>query len=156
MAAFRHNHKPRVWDGGHQRFGTRRRRQHILVADQHQGRNGDGGKMRAAVGSCDDGFLLPRHRLDTNLQPHADIERDELFVILMGGVQQDRRKDFLQHIPKISLPRPGDQRPALRRAFATARPAATMFSAGLADPRMKIEIEVTARRRAASQQETST
>ena len=46
--------------------------------------------------------------------------------------------------------------PALRRAFATARPAATMFSAGLADPRMKIEIEVTARRRAASQQETST
>ena len=27
--------------------------------------------------------------------------------------------------------------------------AATMFAAGLADPRMKIEIEVTARRRAA-------
>jgi enamine deaminase RidA (YjgF/YER057c/UK114 family) len=27
------------------------------------------------------------------------------------------------------------------------RPAATMFSAGLADPRMKIEIEATARKR---------
>jgi enamine deaminase RidA (YjgF/YER057c/UK114 family) len=34
--------------------------------------------------------------------------------------------------------------PALREAFARARPAATMLQAGLADPRMKIEIEVTA------------
>jgi len=34
--------------------------------------------------------------------------------------------------------------PALRRAFADVRPAATMIEAGLADPRMKIEIEVTA------------
>ena len=32
----------------------------------------------------------------------------------------------------------------LRERFAVARPAATMISAGLADPRMKIEIEVTA------------
>jgi enamine deaminase RidA (YjgF/YER057c/UK114 family) len=38
--------------------------------------------------------------------------------------------------------------PALRRAFATAPPAATMIVAGLLDPRMRIEIEVTARRRA--------
>jgi len=38
--------------------------------------------------------------------------------------------------------------PVLRRYFAEARPAATMISAGLADPRMKIEIEVTAHRRA--------
>jgi enamine deaminase RidA (YjgF/YER057c/UK114 family) len=37
--------------------------------------------------------------------------------------------------------------PSLRRAFGEARPAATMISAGLADPRMRIEIEVTARRR---------
>ena len=35
--------------------------------------------------------------------------------------------------------------PVLRRWFGDIRPAATMFSAGLADPRMKIEIEVTAR-----------
>lgn len=40
--------------------------------------------------------------------------------------------------------------PALRQAFGQARPAATMFQAGLADPRMKIEIEVTARRPAAA------
>jgi enamine deaminase RidA (YjgF/YER057c/UK114 family) len=36
--------------------------------------------------------------------------------------------------------------PVLRRAFGEARPAATMIAAGLADPRMRIEIEVTARR----------
>ena len=38
--------------------------------------------------------------------------------------------------------------PALRRAFEAVRPAATMICAGLADPRMRIEIEVTARRAA--------
>jgi len=39
--------------------------------------------------------------------------------------------------------------PVLRRYFGEIRPAATMISAGLADPRMRIEIEVTARKRAA-------
>ena len=34
--------------------------------------------------------------------------------------------------------------PVLREAFGEVRPAATMIEAGLADPRMKIEIEVTA------------
>lgn len=34
--------------------------------------------------------------------------------------------------------------PALRAYFGAAGPAATMLVAGLADPRMKIEIEVTA------------
>jgi enamine deaminase RidA (YjgF/YER057c/UK114 family) len=37
--------------------------------------------------------------------------------------------------------------PVLRQYFGEVRPAATMISAGLADPRMRIEIEVTARRR---------
>ncbi len=36
--------------------------------------------------------------------------------------------------------------PVLRRYFGDIRPAATMISAGLADPRMRIEVEVTARR----------
>ena len=35
--------------------------------------------------------------------------------------------------------------PVLRRYFGDVRPAATMIQAGLADPRMRIEIEVTAR-----------
>jgi enamine deaminase RidA (YjgF/YER057c/UK114 family) len=34
--------------------------------------------------------------------------------------------------------------PVLRKYFGEVRPAATMLSAGLADPRIKIEIEVTA------------
>jgi len=37
--------------------------------------------------------------------------------------------------------------PVLRRWFGDVRPAAMMISAGLADPRMRIEIEVTARKR---------
>jgi len=37
--------------------------------------------------------------------------------------------------------------PVLRKYFGEVRPAATMISAGLADPRMKIEIEVTAQKR---------
>jgi enamine deaminase RidA (YjgF/YER057c/UK114 family) len=40
--------------------------------------------------------------------------------------------------------------PVLRRYFGEIRPAATMISAGLADPRMRIEIEVTARKRQAA------
>jgi enamine deaminase RidA (YjgF/YER057c/UK114 family) len=36
--------------------------------------------------------------------------------------------------------------PVLRRVFGDIRPAATMIAAGLSDSRMKIEIEVTARR----------
>lgn len=38
--------------------------------------------------------------------------------------------------------------PILRKYFGEIRPAAMMIAAGLADPRMKIEIEVTARRQA--------
>jgi enamine deaminase RidA (YjgF/YER057c/UK114 family) len=39
--------------------------------------------------------------------------------------------------------------PVLRKYFGASRPAMTMISAGLLDPRMQIEIEVTARLRAA-------
>lgn len=39
--------------------------------------------------------------------------------------------------------------PALRRAFGDVRPAATMFVAALIDKRIKVEIEVTARRQSA-------
>ena len=38
--------------------------------------------------------------------------------------------------------------PVLRRHFGEIRPAATMFCANLLDPRIRIEIEVTARKRA--------
>lgn len=41
--------------------------------------------------------------------------------------------------------------PVLRQHFGEVRPAAMMISAGLADPRMKIEIEVTAIRQGSAQ-----
>jgi len=40
--------------------------------------------------------------------------------------------------------------PAMGKAFGDVRPACTMMVVGLADPRMKIEIEVTALRRKAA------
>jgi enamine deaminase RidA (YjgF/YER057c/UK114 family) len=49
------------------------------------------------------------------------------------------------------LPDRGDFEPCwplLRGAFGESRPAATMMQCGLSDPRMRIEIEVTARLRA--------
>lgn len=45
--------------------------------------------------------------------------------------------------------------PALRQAFERARPAATMMVVGLSDPRMKIEIEVTAKREPGTSNRTS-
>jgi enamine deaminase RidA (YjgF/YER057c/UK114 family) len=48
------------------------------------------------------------------------------------------------------LPNPADFEPCwpvLRRRLGDARPAATMISAGLVDPRIRIEIEVTALKR---------
>ncbi|MDP3137219.1 MAG: RidA family protein [Burkholderiaceae bacterium] len=41
--------------------------------------------------------------------------------------------------------------PVMRKYLGEVRPAATMISAGLVDPRMKIEIEVTARARVPEQ-----
>jgi enamine deaminase RidA (YjgF/YER057c/UK114 family) len=43
--------------------------------------------------------------------------------------------------------------PILRKHFGEVRPAATMISAGLSDPRMRIEIEVTARKRSGDSEE---
>ena len=55
----------------------------------------------------------------------------------------------LQDVVRVTyvLPNGGDFEqcwPVLRKYFGDVRPAAMMISAGLADPRMKIEIEVTA------------
>ena len=50
---------------------------------------------------------------------------------------------------RFMFPNRGDFEPCwevLRNAFGEARPAATMITCGLLDPRIRIEIEVTARR----------
>ena len=58
----------------------------------------------------------------------------------------------LEHIVRVHyiLPKAEDFPacwPVLKKFLSDARPAATMFVAGLADPRMKIEIEVTGKKR---------
>jgi enamine deaminase RidA (YjgF/YER057c/UK114 family) len=58
----------------------------------------------------------------------------------------------LQDVVRVTyvLPQTADFEPCwpvLRQYFGEVRPAAMMISAGLADPRMKIEIEVTAIKR---------
>jgi enamine deaminase RidA (YjgF/YER057c/UK114 family) len=58
----------------------------------------------------------------------------------------------LQDVVRVTyvLPQTADFEPCwpvLRKYFDEVRPAAMMISAGLADPRMKIEIEVTALKR---------
>jgi enamine deaminase RidA (YjgF/YER057c/UK114 family) len=61
-----------------------------------------------------------------------------------------RRADVVR--VRYILPRVEDFEPCwpvLRKYFGEVRPAATMIVAGLADPRMKIEIEVTARKASA-------
>jgi len=55
----------------------------------------------------------------------------------------------LEHVVRVMyiLPQADDFSkcwPVLKKYFGTVRPAATMISAGLANPRMKIEIQVTA------------
>ncbi len=58
-----------------------------------------------------------------------------------------RRADIVR--VRYILPRVEDFEPCwpiLRGYFGEARPAATMIAAGLSDPRMKIEIEVTAKK----------
>ncbi len=61
-----------------------------------------------------------------------------------------RRADVVR--VRYILPRVEDFEPCwpvLRKYFGEVRPAATMIVAGLADPRMKVEIEVTARKASA-------
>ena len=64
--------------------------------------------------------------------------------------QADASVDDIVRVRYI-LPRREDFEPCwpvLKEYLGSVRPAATMIQAGLSDPRMKIEIEVTARRRA--------
>jgi enamine deaminase RidA (YjgF/YER057c/UK114 family) len=76
-------------------------------------------------------------------------QADQCFRTIAGVLEQAGAS--LRNIVRVHyiLPDASDFPPCwpiLRKHLGDIRPAATMFSAGLADPRMKIEIEVTARR----------
>ena len=77
------------------------------------------------------------------------VQADQCFLNIAKALQQAGAS--LKNVVRVHYILPvADDFPAcwpvLRRHLGDVRPAATMFSAGLADPRMKIEIEVTARR----------
>ena len=73
--------------------------------------------------------------------------RNALMTIEKALKEAGATRDDVTRVRYI-LPDPGDFEPCwplLSKAFAKARPAATMISAGLMTPEMKIEIEATAR-----------
>ncbi len=73
--------------------------------------------------------------------------RNTLITIGKAFEQAGASLDDVTRVRYI-LPDPADFEPCwpvLSEAFARARPAATMITAGLMTPEMKIEIEVTAR-----------
>ncbi len=78
------------------------------------------------------------------------VQADQCFKNIIAALQQAGAS--LQDVVRVTyvLPISADFEPCwpvLRTYFGEVRPAAMMISAGLADPRMKIEIEVTALKR---------
>ncbi len=77
------------------------------------------------------------------------VQADQTFLNIKAAME---KAGFgLEHIVRVHyiLPKSEDFQacwPTLKKYLGDIRPAATMFVAGLADPRMKIEIEVTGRR----------
>lgn len=74
----------------------------------------------------------------------------QTFANIEAALQQ--ADSSLQDVVRVTyiLPDPADFEkcwPVLREHLGEVRPAATMFSADLVEPRIKIEIEVTARKR---------
>ena len=76
-------------------------------------------------------------------------QAEQVLRNIAGALEQaDASLDDVVRV-RYLLPHAGDFEacwPALRRAFAVALPAATMQVCALSDERMKIEIEVTARK----------
>lgn len=86
---------------------------------------------------------------DTMTMPESVVDqcRNALKTIEKALAEAGATLDDVTRVRYI-LPDPADFEPCwpvLSEAFATARPAATMMVAGLMNPEMKIEIEVTAR-----------
>ena len=78
------------------------------------------------------------------------VEQAEQCLRNIGAALEEAGSGFLDVVRvRYLLPDRADFEPCwpvLRRVFGEVRPAATMMMCGLADPRMKIEIEVYARR----------
>jgi len=83
--------------------------------------------------------------------PDGVVEQAEQCLRNVAAALSEAGSSFAEVVRvRYLLPDRGDFEPCwplLRRAFGQARPAATMQECGLSDPRMRIEIEVTARKR---------
>ncbi len=92
------------------------------------------------------GFDYATMRISDDVREQAAQAVDNIEAALKEGGAS--LKDVVR--ARYIFPKAGDFKPCwpiLRERFGKIRPAATMIEAGLADPRMKIEIEVTARKR---------
>jgi enamine deaminase RidA (YjgF/YER057c/UK114 family) len=79
------------------------------------------------------------------------LEQTEQCLKNIGSALQQAGAEFAD-VVRVTYVLPNSARfpacwPILRKYFGAVRPAAMMICAGLSDPRMQIEIEVTARRR---------
>ncbi|MFC4589691.1 RidA family protein [Sphaerisporangium corydalis] len=78
------------------------------------------------------------------------VDQAERCLLNIGDALREAGCSFADVVRvRYMLPDPADFEPcwpALRRCFGEVRPAATMLVCGLSDPRMRIEIEVTAHR----------
>jgi len=98
-------------------------------------------------------FVSGTTGFDYNIMSISDSLLDQTEQCLKNIESALRQADSsLKDVVRVTyvLPNGGDFEqcwPVLRKYFGEVRPAAMMISAGLADPRMKIEIEVTARKR---------
>jgi enamine deaminase RidA (YjgF/YER057c/UK114 family) len=86
------------------------------------------------------------------ISPDIAKQAEQTFINIKAAME---KAGFgLQHVVRVHyiLPNADDfpaSWPVLKKYFGEVRPAATMFVAGLADPRMKIEIEVTGKKASA-------
>ena len=86
---------------------------------------------------------------DTMSMPDSIVDQSRNALATIDAALREAGSD-LNHVVRVTyiVPNANDWPscwPVVSAAFASARPAATMFSAGLQNPEMKIEIEVTAR-----------
>jgi enamine deaminase RidA (YjgF/YER057c/UK114 family) len=84
--------------------------------------------------------------------PDVAAQAEQTFLNIKAAME--KAGFALEHVVRVHyiLPKAEDFPacwPVLRKFFGDIRPAATMFVAALADPRMKIEIEVTGKKPAA-------
>ena len=82
---------------------------------------------------------------DTLLDHTAQCLKDIQAALAEAGAELNDVGRVMYILPNAT--RFPDCWPILRKYLGAVRPAATMISAGLSDPRMQIEIQVTARKR---------